>query len=97
MWNFLSDLILGLACRLLSCLKMAYPAPPTTNNCDQCPASQPALTSQKDHRHLGACIPPGVRTHIWCCPSSILQTKPSLKMRTFIAGFVGVVTPCSPR
>ena len=32
-----------------------------------------------------------------CCPSSILQTKPSLKMRTFIAGFVGVVTACSPR
>ena len=32
-----------------------------------------------------------------CCPSSILQTKPSLRMRTFIAGFVGVVTACSPR
>jgi hypothetical protein len=32
-----------------------------------------------------------------CCPSSILQTKPSQKMRSFIAGFVGVVTACSPR
>ena len=46
---------------------------------------------------LGASFGPYTVGEQTCCPSSILQTKPSLKMRTFIAGFVGVVTACSPR
>jgi hypothetical protein len=32
-----------------------------------------------------------------CCPSSILQTRPSLKMPTFVAALVGPVTGSSSR